>query len=107
EKKAREMVLTGEVIGADMARYYGLVNHIVSEEDLTKRAEDVFTTLRQFSAPALGETCRAFQEVLGLPFSEGLKRAEDIYLNKLMSRTDPVEGIEAFIAKRPPRWRHK
>jgi len=43
----------------------------------------------------------------GLGFDEALKRAEDIYLNELMSFKDPQEGVEAFIAKRPPRWKHK
>jgi hypothetical protein len=40
-------------------------------------------------------------------FDEALKVTEDIYLNQLMSYKDPNEGVEAFIAKRPPRWRHK
>ena len=107
EKKARELVFTGEIINAETARYLGLVNHIVNEEELETRAEEFFNLFRQSSAKALEATRRAFQETSGLTFEEALKRSEDIYLNQLMSCSDPVEGIEAFIAKRPPHWRHK
>ena len=107
EKKARELVYTGEIINAETARYLGLVNRLVPEEELETRAEEVFQIFRQSSVPSLEATRRAFQETQGVPFDEALKRAADIYLNDLMSHSDPVEGIEAYLAKRPPRWRHK
>jgi cyclohexa-1,5-dienecarbonyl-CoA hydratase len=50
---------------------------------------------------------RAVVQASGLPFEEALKRSEEIYLNQLMSLKDPQEGVEAFIAKRPPKWKHK
>ena len=77
------------------------------EEELETRAEEIFQVFRQSSVPSLETSRRAFQETQGLPFDEALKRATDIYLNELMSNSDPVEGIEAYLAKRPPRWRHK
>ena len=107
EKKAREMILTGELMDAEQARYYGLVSHIVAEEDLEAKAEEIFNTLRQLSVPALTTSRRALTESWGLPFDNAMARAEDIYLNQLMKHKDPVEGIEAFLAKRPPRWKHK
>jgi enoyl-CoA hydratase/carnithine racemase len=59
------------------------------------------------SAPALAMTRRAIIASAWHGFDEALKQAEDIYLNQLMQLKDAVEGIEAFIAKRPPRWKHK
>jgi cyclohexa-1,5-dienecarbonyl-CoA hydratase len=107
EKRAREMILTGELLTAEAARQLGLVNHVVPDGELEAKAEQILTVLRQMSAPGLEMTRRALIETSGLAFDEALKCAEDIYLNRLMSMRDPQEGVEAFIEKRPPRWRHK
>ena len=107
EKKAREMILTGELLTADAAHAAGLVNHVVEERDLGKKAEEILGQLRQMSAPTLEVTRAAMIQTSALGFDEGLKRTEDIYLNKLMTLKDPQEGVEAFIAKRLPKWKHK
>jgi cyclohexa-1,5-dienecarbonyl-CoA hydratase len=107
EKRARELILTGELLTADQARAFGLVNHVVGEQELEAKAEELLTSLRQLSAPALEMARRAMVQTAGLGFDEALKRAENIYLNQLMSYKDPQEGVEAFIEKRQPRWKHK
>ncbi|HXG67404.1 MAG TPA: enoyl-CoA hydratase-related protein [Blastocatellia bacterium] len=107
EKKARELILTGELLTAETAHALGLVNHVVGDGELEAKAEEVFGQLRQLSAPVLEVTRRALNEVAALPFEEALKRAEDIYLNRLLAYKDAAEGVEAFIAKRPPKWKHK
>ncbi|HYV04388.1 MAG TPA: enoyl-CoA hydratase-related protein [Blastocatellia bacterium] len=107
EKKAREMILTGELLTAEAALNAGLVNHVVDENGLEKKSEEVLGQLRQMSAPALEVTRTAINQASGIGFDDALKRTEDIYLNKLMALKDPQEGIEAFIAKRLPKWKHK
>jgi cyclohexa-1,5-dienecarbonyl-CoA hydratase len=107
EKRARELILTGELLTADAAHALGLVNHVVGEQELEAKAEELLTSLRQLSAPALEMARRAMVQTAGMEFDEALKRAENIYLNQLMSYKDPQEGVEAFIEKRPPRWKHK
>jgi cyclohexa-1,5-dienecarbonyl-CoA hydratase len=107
EKRACELILTGELFSAETARSLGLVNYVVAEEELENKAEQILNHLRQLSTPALEAARRAINETRGLPFDEAIKHAEDIYLNDLMSHKDPAEGIEAFIVKRPPQWKHK
>ncbi|HWO02924.1 MAG TPA: enoyl-CoA hydratase-related protein [Blastocatellia bacterium] len=107
EKKAREMVLTGELLTAEAAHAAGLVNYVVADNEIEKKAEEVLGQLRQLSAASLEVSRRAMTETLGMTFDDALKRTENIYLNKLMILTDPQEGVEAFIAKRLPRWKHK
>jgi len=34
-----------------------------------------------------------------------LPKAERLYLNDLLSTADAAEGVAAFLAKRPPRWK--
>jgi cyclohexa-1,5-dienecarbonyl-CoA hydratase len=107
EKKAREMILTGELLNAEAALRLGLVNYVVPDGELEAKCEEVLNTLRSLSAPALTMARRAFTQSAGLPFDEALKRSEDVYLNQLMQLKDAHEGVEAFVAKRPPRWKHK
>lgn len=107
EKKAREMILTGELLTSEAARSLGLVNHVVAESALEAKVEELLGAFRQMSVPGLEMTRRAMLQTSGLGFDEALKCAEDIYLNQLMSLKDPQEGVDAFIAKRSPRWKHK
>jgi len=107
EKKARELILTGELMTADEARALGLVNHVVPELELEAKAAEVLGALRQMSVPALELARRAISEAAGRSFEDALKRAEDIYLNRLMMHKDPIEGVQAFMDKRPPVWKHK
>jgi cyclohexa-1,5-dienecarbonyl-CoA hydratase len=107
DKKAREMLLTGELLTAEQAHALGLVNYVVADSDLEAKAEEVLNALRQSSAAVLSMTRRAFMAGAWGGFDEALKRTEDIYLNSLMQLKDAVEGIDAFMAKRPPRWKHK
>jgi cyclohexa-1,5-dienecarbonyl-CoA hydratase len=107
DKKAREMMLTGELLTAEQAQALGLVNYVVADNELESKGEEIFGALRQLSAPALAMTRRAIIAGAWQGFDDALKRTEDIYLNQLMQLKDAVEGIEAFIAKRPPRWKHK
>jgi cyclohexa-1,5-dienecarbonyl-CoA hydratase len=107
EKKAREMIMTGELVTAEDALLLGLVNYVVAETELESKTENLLNQLRHMSAPALEISRRAITQASRPGFDEALKRAEDIYLNQLMSLKDPLEGIEAFLAKRAPRWKHK
>lgn len=107
EKKAREMVLTGELLTAEEAHAVGLINYVVADNEVEAKTEEILGALRQMSVPALELGRRALNEGVGLRFEEALKRAEDIYLNQLMSHRDPVEGVQAFIDKRRPLWKHK
>ena len=106
-KKAREMILTGELLTAEAALSLGLVTHVVDDAQLEERGEQLLSVLRKLSVPALEVTRRAMVETMGLGFEDALKRSEDLYLNRLMSYKDPHEGVESFIEKRPPRWKHR
>jgi cyclohexa-1,5-dienecarbonyl-CoA hydratase len=107
DKKAREMMLTGELLTAEQAQALGLVNYVVADTELEAKGDEILNALRQSSAPVLAMTRRAIIAGAWQGFDEALKHTEDIYLNQLMQLKDAVEGIEAFIAKRPPRWKHK
>jgi enoyl-CoA hydratase/carnithine racemase len=41
------------------------------------------------------------------PFDAALAAGERLYLDELARTADMVEGIDAFLAKRAPEWKHR
>jgi cyclohexa-1,5-dienecarbonyl-CoA hydratase len=107
ERRARELVLTGELIDAHEAQRIGLVSHVVEEGRLEQKLQEILARLRELSAPALEMTRRALDLARGLTFEDALSRAEDLYLNELMKTEDAQEGLKAFMEKRKPAWKNK
>ena len=107
EKRARELVLTGDLIDAQEAARLGLVNAVVPAEQLERKTQEVLGKLRELSASALEMTRRALDMGRGLSLSETLSQVENLYLNELMKTDDAREGVRAFMEKRKPVWRNK
>lgn len=107
DKRARELMLTGDLIDATEGARLGLVNHLVPSEQLAQKTEEILAKLRELSAPALEATRRAIDSARGLSFEEALGEAENLYLNELMKTEDAREGINAFMEKRKPVWHNR
>lgn len=107
EKRARELILTGELIDAPEALRLGLVNYGVNSAQLEQKTQEILHRLRELSAPALEATRRALDMGRGWSFTETLARVEHIYLNDLMKTEDANEGVRAFMEKRKPAWRNR
>lgn len=107
DKRAREMILTGEMIDATEAARIGLVNHVVPSGELEQKTREVLARLRELSATALEMTRRALDLGNGSTIDAALKQVEDIYLLELMKTSDAGEGINAFMEKRRPAWRNR
>ena len=107
DKRARELILTGELIDAEEALRLGLVNMVVPPAELGQKTLELLVKLRELSAPALEATKRAIDIARGASFEDALKRVEDLYLNELMKTEDAHEGINAFMQKRKAVWKNK
>jgi cyclohexa-1,5-dienecarbonyl-CoA hydratase len=104
DRKAREMILTGESIDATEALRLGLVNYVVPANDLRGKAESLIVKLRELSSSSLKLTRRALDRS---GFDSELRGVEDLYLNELMKTEDANEGLRAFMEKRKPEWKNR
>src|ERR1700724_744934 len=62
EKHARDLLLTGRIIGAEEAHRIGLINEIVSAEKLSERARALASQLMENSPASLWRTKRLLSE---------------------------------------------
>ena len=107
EKKAREMILLGEILEADEALRLGLVNQVVPSRDLSQQAEAVLAKLRELSSASLQFTRSALDLGSNGEFESALTEVENLYLNELMKTEDASEGVRSFMEKRKPEWRNR
>ena len=102
-KRAAELAFTGDVIDAQTALEWGLVNRVVPAERLDDEVHDLLIRACRGSAgsKAIGKHALYTQVDLDL-------RAAYDYAVEVMAATSQVpdarEGIRAFLEKRPPRW---
>jgi cyclohexa-1,5-dienecarbonyl-CoA hydratase len=107
DKRARELILTGELIEAPEAARLGLVNYLLPTSELEQKTAELLSRFRNLSTAALAFTKEAIDLGRGRSLDLELKRVEDLYLNELMKTHDAPEGIKAFTEKRKPEWRHR
>lgn len=107
EKRARELMLTGEIIDAREALSLGLCNHVVPMAHLEPKLTEVLSKLRELSASSLEFTRRAIDMGRGWSLDNALKDLENVYLHELMKSSDALEGVKAFMEKRRPAWRDR
>jgi cyclohexa-1,5-dienecarbonyl-CoA hydratase len=106
-KQALELVLTGEAMSAERARELGLVNWLVSEEELPQKVADVIARVTAQSGPVLTMAKKAILGSLGLPLRDGVRTSMKVFLNELADLEDSQEGLRALVEKRAPKWKNR
>jgi len=106
EKKAKELVFTGDVIPAEEALRIGLINRVVPGEKLRETVEELVDTLLKRSPIILKFAKMALNKSLEMPLSAGLAYESDLCA-MCFATEDLMEGARAFMEKRPPNYKGK
>ena len=99
--KALEMNATGEAISAEEAYEYGLVNRVVADHEL-------FDAAWSWARKLAGQAPLALERIKQVSHKGDLEEgigAEQAAFIDVFASPDAREGISAFLAKRPPRFR--
>ncbi len=106
DKKAREMIYTGSFVSAEEMARAGLVNHVVKEEELYEKLNQIVKKILSKSPIHIAIAKQAINYTLEAPISTGL-RVETELFKQIFETEDTREGIKAFLEKRKPKWKGK
>lgn len=107
EKKALELILVGDNISAKEAERLGLVNKVVSEEELDKTADDLARKLLKKSDLSIKLVREAVYRCAGIAdMNEALDEATSLGI-KSWETNDGQEGLKSYLEKRPAIWKNK
>jgi cyclohexa-1,5-dienecarbonyl-CoA hydratase len=104
--RAFDLLISGRSVTGAQAALVGLA--FAAEPDPERAALGYFETyLKSKSASSLRYAVRAARRDFQARVKAKMADVEELYLNGLMSTRDAVEGLEAFLAKRPAMWEHR
>lgn len=100
---AKELILTGKMIGADEALRIGLVNRVVPASELITTCEEIADEIIKAAPLAVQYSLEAINRGLDMSLEEGLLLERN--LSALICSTEDMrEGTAAFIEKRRPKF---
>src|SRR5438046_2824647 len=103
ERNMSELLLGSELISAERAKEIGLVNRVVSQENLMSEAQKFADSVLQGAPDALAQTKRLIEELWWRSVKEDVDLALKSHMQARESH-EAREGIAAFNEKRPPNW---
>jgi enoyl-CoA hydratase len=104
--KAMDLVLTGRMMDAAEAERSGLVSRVVPAASLMEEAMKVAETIASMSLPSVLSAKEAINRSFEASLDEGLRFERRVF-HALFATEDQKEGMAAFIAKRPAKFKNK
>lgn len=103
-KQAMEMLLTGEFIDAATARERGLINRVVSADTLDAEITKLAMSILAKPAVAIAMGKQLFYSQIEMGIAAAYQLAGETMACNMMDDA-ALEGVQAFIEKRPPFWK--
>ena len=106
QKAAFEMLVTGEFISAEEAKQRGLINRVAEPEQLNAEVEKLVATIVAKPRMAVAMGKEFFYKQAELDIAAAYEAGSQTMACNMMDEA-ALEGVQAFIEKRPPRWKQK
>src|SRR5437762_8365697 len=103
-KQAFEMLVTGEFMNADEAKTRGLINRVVEPDQLDAELEKLIGAIISKPRIAIAIGKEFFYRQAELDIAAAYEAATQTMACNMMDEA-ALEGVQAFIEKRPPRWK--
>jgi enoyl-CoA hydratase/carnithine racemase len=105
-KRAFEMLVTGRFVSAREAEAIGLVSRVVPDQDLDAEVRAMTTEIGAKSGAAIRLGKAMFAKQRSMSLADAYAYAGEVMACNMMTE-DAGEGIDAFIQKRKPVWKHR
>lgn len=105
-KKAKELILTGDMIGAEEAGKIGLVNHVVPQEELMTKAIEMAKNIASKGQIAVRYAKSAINRGIETDMDTGNAIETDLFA-LCYANEDQKEGMAAFLEKRKAEFKNK
>ncbi len=104
EARARELLLTGDLISAEKAHWYGLINWVVEAKIMDEKVDEFAKKLvTQNSGQSMAVIKNMIAEVQSKPLEDALQYAAEMNA-KARENEDCKRGIRAFLDKKEITW---
>lgn len=103
KSKAMEMILTGDMVGAEDALNAGLVSRVVAPDSLVDEAVAMGSKIASFSHPVIAMAKEAVNASAELTLQQGVTFERRLF-HSTFGFNDQKEGMTAFSEKRKPKW---
>jgi enoyl-CoA hydratase/carnithine racemase len=105
-KAAFEMLVTGEFISAEEAKVRGLINRVAEPEQLDAEVEKLVASIIAKPRIAVAMGKELFYRQIEVGIAAAYEAAGETMACNMMDEA-ALEGVQAFIDKREPRWRQR
>jgi len=104
ERRAKELILTGRLFGAQDALAWGMINAVFEPAELMPRALETARLICRNAPIAVRQAKKAIHQGLQTDLTSGLLIEVQAY-ERMISTEDRHEGVRAFNEKRPPAFK--
>lgn len=101
------LLTTGRTLDGRGAERWRVATECYPDEEFDARSTELADSILAKSAAVIRLTRQAVRAGSEEPFAHALEACERLYREDLAATADLGEGIDAFLEKRPPRWRHR